>query len=110
MIRMSLRQFRIQALVAAILLVLAATYLIHLGGSIRAVRDPSQLPSQYGQTMLFLAAGFGLVPALIGAFFRCCTYPPTGPAPDRGCAAAARRLLPRTSSALTSPGRWPVSR
>ncbi|TDC84205.1 transmembrane transport protein [Micromonospora sp. KC606] len=69
MIRMSLRQFRIQALVGAILLVLAASYLIHLGGDIRAVRDTAQLQTQYGQTMLFLAAGFGLVPALIGAFW-----------------------------------------
>ncbi|MGH3388188.1 MAG: ABC transporter permease [Actinomadura sp.] len=69
MIRMSLRQFRIQALVGAILLVLAAIYLSRLGGDIRAVRDPSRLPSQYGQTTLFLAAGFGLVPALIGAFW-----------------------------------------
>lgn len=69
MIRMSLRQFRIQALAGGILLVLAAIYLIHLGWDIRAVRDTSQLSSQYGQTMLFLAAGFGLVPALIGAFW-----------------------------------------
>jgi ABC-type transport system involved in multi-copper enzyme maturation permease subunit len=69
MIRMSLRQFRIQALVGAILLVLAAIYLVRLGGDIRAVRETSQLPSRYGQTMLFLAAGFGLVPALIGAFW-----------------------------------------
>ncbi|MFD2763845.1 transmembrane transport protein [Micromonospora eburnea] len=69
MIRMSLRQLRVQALVGAILLVLAATYLIRLGGDIRAVRDASQLPGQYRQTMLFLAAGFGLVPALIGAFW-----------------------------------------
>lgn len=69
MIRMSLRQFRIQALVGAILLVLAAIYLLRLGGDVRAVHDTSQLPSQYAQTMLFLAAGFGLVPALIGAFW-----------------------------------------
>ncbi|WP_430495887.1 ABC transporter permease subunit [Micromonospora trifolii] len=69
MIRMSLRQFRIQALVGAVLLVLSAIYLIHLGNDIRAARDTSQLPGQYGQTMLFLASGFGLVPALIGAFW-----------------------------------------
>ncbi|MEV1315095.1 ABC transporter permease subunit [Micromonospora arborensis] len=69
MIRMSLRQFRIQALVGAVLLILAAIYLIHLGSDIRAARDTSRLPGQYGQTMLFLAAGFGLVPALIGAFW-----------------------------------------
>jgi hypothetical protein len=69
MIRMSLRQFRIQALVGAILLALAATYLLRLGGDIHAVADPSQLPGRYGQTMLFLAAGSGLVPAFIGAFW-----------------------------------------
>lgn len=69
MIRMSLRQFRIQALIGAILLALAAVYLLRLGGDIRAVRDTSQLPAQYAQTMLFLAAGFGLVPAVIGAFW-----------------------------------------
>jgi hypothetical protein len=69
MIRMSLRQFRIQAFVGAILVFLAAAYLVRLGADIRAVRDATQLPSQYGPTMLFLAAGFGLVPALIGAFW-----------------------------------------
>jgi hypothetical protein len=69
MIRMSLRQFRIQALVGAILLVVAAIYLVQLGSHIRAARDASQLPSQYEQTMLFLAAGFGLVPALVGVFW-----------------------------------------
>ena len=69
MIRMSLRQFRTQALAGAILLVLAAVYLVHLGDGIRAARDASQLPGQYGNTMLFLAAGLGLVPALIGAFW-----------------------------------------
>lgn len=69
MIRMTLRQFRIQALVGAILLILAAVYLLRLGGEIRAVPDTAQLPDQYLQTMLFLAAGFGLVPAVIGAFW-----------------------------------------
>ncbi|PWU51270.1 transmembrane transport protein [Micromonospora sp. S4605] len=69
MIRMSLRQFRIQGLVGAILLALAAGYLFRLGADIRAARDTSQLPSQYGQTMLILAAGLGLVPALVGAFW-----------------------------------------
>ncbi|MEV8515124.1 transmembrane transport protein [Dactylosporangium sp. NPDC051484] len=66
---MTLRQFRVPALVAAILFVPAAGYLVHLGQDIRAARDPSQLPSQYEQTMLFLAAGFALVPTLIGAFW-----------------------------------------
>ena len=36
MIRMTLRQFRIQALIGAILLILAAVYLVRLGGDIRA--------------------------------------------------------------------------
>jgi hypothetical protein len=69
MIRMSLRQFRVQALVGAILVVLAAVYLVRLGADIRAARDASQLPREYGQTMLFLATGLALVPALIGAFW-----------------------------------------
>lgn len=69
MIRMTVRQFRIQALVTAILLLLAAFYLVRLGGDIHAVRDNSQLQNQYGQTMLFLAAGFGLVPPFLGAFW-----------------------------------------
>jgi ABC-2 family transporter protein len=66
---MTLRQFRVQALVAAVLLVLAGSYLIHLGAAIHAVRDASQLPGRYEQTMLFLSAGCGLIPALIGAFW-----------------------------------------
>ncbi|MFY1690926.1 transmembrane transport protein [Plantactinospora sp. WMMB782] len=69
MIRMSLRQFRTQAFVGVVLLVLAAIYLVRLGVDIRAVRDPSQLPNRYAQTMLFLAAGAGLVPAFLGAFW-----------------------------------------
>ncbi|MGW4498302.1 ABC transporter permease subunit [Micromonospora sp. NPDC004336] len=69
MIRMSLRQFRVQALVGALLVLLAAGYLFRLGQDIRAVADTAQLPGRYGQTMLFLAAGFGLVPALVGAFW-----------------------------------------
>jgi hypothetical protein len=69
MIRLTLRQFRVQALVGAILLLLAAAFFWHLGSQIRTVRDTAQLPGQYGQMMLFIAAGFGLVPALIGAFW-----------------------------------------
>lgn len=69
MIRMSLRQFRVQALAGAVLVVVAAVYLVRLGVDVRAVRDTTQLPGRYGQTMLFLAAGFGLVPALVGAFW-----------------------------------------
>ncbi|SCL70898.1 ABC-2 family transporter protein [Micromonospora citrea] len=69
MIRMSLRQFRAQGIVGAVLVLLAAGCLLRLGWDVRAVADASQLPDRYGQTMLFLAAGFGLVPALVGAFW-----------------------------------------
>ncbi|MEU1812069.1 ABC transporter permease subunit [Micromonospora aurantiaca (nom. illeg.)] len=64
---MTLRQFRLPALVGAALLVLAGAYLLGLGADIRAVPDPARLPGRYAQTMLFLAGGFALVPALIGA-------------------------------------------
>ncbi|WFF05164.1 ABC transporter permease subunit [Micromonospora sp. WMMD1076] len=66
---MTLRQFRLPALVGAALLVLAGAYLLGLGADIRAVPDPARLPGRYAQTMLFLAGGFALVPALIGAFW-----------------------------------------
>ncbi|MFI5846801.1 ABC transporter permease subunit [Micromonospora chalcea] len=69
MIRMTLRQFRLPALAGAVLLALAGAYLLRLGTDIRAVPDPAQLPDRYAQTMLFLAGGFALVPALIGAFW-----------------------------------------
>ncbi|MFD6693435.1 ABC transporter permease subunit [Micromonospora aurantiaca (nom. illeg.)] len=69
MIRMTVRQFRLPALVGAALLVLAGAYLLRLGADIRAVPDPARLPDRYAQTMLFLAGGFALVPALIGAFW-----------------------------------------
>lgn len=69
MIRMTLRQFRLPALVGAVALVLAGAYLLRLGADIRAAPDPARLPGRYAQTMLFLAGGFALVPALIGAFW-----------------------------------------
>lgn len=69
MIRMTLRQFRLPALAGAVALVLAGAYLLRLGVDIRAVPDPARLPDRYAQTMLFLAGGFALVPALIGAFW-----------------------------------------
>ncbi|AYF27717.1 transmembrane transport protein [Micromonospora tulbaghiae] len=69
MIRMTLRQFRLPALVGVVALVLAGAYLLRLGADIRAVPDPARLPDRYAQTMLFLAGGFALVPALIGAFW-----------------------------------------
>src|SRR5690242_16054611 len=65
MIRLTLRQFRVPALVGAALVLLAVGYLVHLGQETRAARDPSA----YGQTMLVLAAGLGVVPPLIGAFW-----------------------------------------
>ncbi|WP_235437448.1 ABC transporter permease subunit [Micromonospora sp. RV43] len=66
---MTVRQFRLPALVGAALLVLAGAYLLRLGADIRGVPDPARLPDRYAQTMLFLAGGFALVPALIGAFW-----------------------------------------
>lgn len=63
MTRMTLRQFRLTALCGAVLLVVAVVYLIRLGLAIRAT------PADHEQTLLFLAGGCGLVPALIGAFW-----------------------------------------
>ena len=84
MIWLSWRQFRVQALVGALLLAVAAGYLLYLGGDIRdayrAYHD--QCPGQgncdqataqflggYQNPLLFLAGGFGLVPAVVGAFW-----------------------------------------
>ncbi|WP_433473907.1 ABC transporter permease subunit [Spirillospora sp. CA-142024] len=84
MIWLNWRQFRLQALVAAIALALIAVYLLYLGGDIRdgydAYRsrcgDPgdcaqarSQFQSAYQNTLLFLAAGLGLIPVVIGVFW-----------------------------------------
>jgi hypothetical protein len=81
---MSWRQFRLQALVGALLLVLAGVYLLSLGLEIRDAYDTylarcggqddcapqlANFLSDYQNTLLFVAAGFGLVPAFIGAFW-----------------------------------------
>lgn len=84
MIWMSWRQFRVQALVGAAALALIAVYLVHLGTDIRAAHDAyragcrsrgdcgpamTRFAGDYQNTLLFLAAGFALVPALVGAFW-----------------------------------------
>ncbi|GAA3775388.1 transmembrane transport protein [Micromonospora maritima] len=69
MIRFTLRQFRLPALAGVVLLALAGAGLLRLGADVRAVPDPARLPDRYAQTMLFLAGGFALVPALLGAFW-----------------------------------------
>ncbi|WBC15879.1 transmembrane transport protein [Micromonospora sp. WMMA1998] len=69
MIRFTLRQFRLPALTGVVLLALAGAGLLRLGADVRAVPDPARLPDRYAQTMLFLAGGFALVPALLGAFW-----------------------------------------
>ncbi|MBA9005713.1 ABC transporter permease subunit [Thermomonospora cellulosilytica] len=84
MIWLNWRQFRLQALVAAVVLALIAVYLLHLGGDIRDAHDAyrsgcgnpgdcaqakSQFQSTYQNTLLFLAAGLGLLPVVIGAFW-----------------------------------------
>ncbi|MGK5557530.1 ABC transporter permease subunit [Actinomadura kijaniata] len=84
MIWLSWRQFRVQALVGAVALVLVAAYLAYLGGDIRDAYDVyrskcresadcaetrAQFRGAYESTLLFLAAGLGLVPAVLGTFW-----------------------------------------
>lgn len=84
MIWMSWRQFRVQAVVGVAALALIAIYLVYLGVDIRDAHDAyrshcesqgdcglamTQFQGSYQNTLLFLAAGFGLVPAIIGAFW-----------------------------------------
>ncbi|MFG1999927.1 ABC transporter permease subunit [Spirillospora sp. NPDC048911] len=84
MIWLNWRQFRIQALAGAIALALMAIYLLYLGTEIRDAYDgyrshcgdpgdcaqaKSQFQSAYQNTLLFLAAGLGLIPIVIGAFW-----------------------------------------
>ncbi|MDX3226491.1 ABC transporter permease subunit [Streptomyces sp. ME19-01-6] len=84
MIWLSWRQFRAQALVAIVALALAAAYLGYLGLDIRDAHDAyqarcrnagdcaeaaAQFQSAYKNTLLFLACGLALVPAVIGAFW-----------------------------------------
>ncbi|MCX4911018.1 ABC transporter permease subunit [Streptomyces sp. NBC_00878] len=78
------RQFRVQALVGAGALVVIAAYLVYYGVDVRdgydlyqanckGVADCAQARSQfrsgYENTLLFLAAGLGLIPAVIGTFW-----------------------------------------
>ncbi|MFF0448874.1 ABC transporter permease subunit [Streptomyces sp. NPDC004609] len=78
------RQFRVQALVAAGALVIIAAYAVYLGGDIRdaydvhqaqcrdladCARATSQFRGAYQNTLLFLAAGLALIPAVIGTFW-----------------------------------------
>ncbi|WP_129842957.1 ABC transporter permease subunit [Streptomyces sp. RFCAC02] len=85
MIWLSWRQFRAQALVAALALALATAYLVHLGLDIRDAHDvyeahcgeeggdcaqaASHFRSSYENTLLYLAAGMALLPAVIGTFW-----------------------------------------
>ena len=78
------RQFRIQALFGAGALVVMTGYLVYLGGDIRHAHDVyqatcqnsancaearGQFRSAYQNTLLFLAAGLALIPAVIGTFW-----------------------------------------
>jgi ABC-type transport system involved in multi-copper enzyme maturation permease subunit len=84
MMWLSWRQFRIQALFAACALAVIAVYMGYLGSEIRDAHDVyqascensadcaqarSQFRSAYQNTLLFLAAGLALIPALIGTFW-----------------------------------------
>ena len=76
MIWLTWRQFRLPALLGVAALALLGAYLVHLGLDIRHSYDVyqargtlSQLQDDYLGTMLLLAAAFGLIPALIGAFW-----------------------------------------
>jgi hypothetical protein len=81
---LSWRQFRPQALAGVALLILVGVYLLALGGDIRDAyaayrarcgghddcgQPMAQLLSDYQNTLLFVAAGFWLVPAIVGAFW-----------------------------------------
>ncbi|MFJ8467822.1 ABC transporter permease [Streptomyces swartbergensis] len=78
------RQFRVQALVGAGALAIIAAYLLYYGADVRDGYDVyqagcqgaadcaqarSQFRSAYENTLLFLAAGLGLIPAVIGTFW-----------------------------------------
>ncbi|WP_412516739.1 ABC transporter permease subunit [Actinomadura madurae] len=84
MIWLNWRQFRFQALAGAAGLVLIAGYLLYLGMDIRDAHDAYrsrcgdaaacaqaeiQFQGTYRNTLLFLAAGLGLIPVVIGAFW-----------------------------------------
>ncbi|MER5209541.1 ABC transporter permease subunit [Streptomyces sp. NPDC002838] len=78
------RQFRVQALVGVGALAIIAAYLVYFGADIRdgydvyqahcqGVADCAQARSQflsaYKNTLLFLAAGLGLIPVVLGTFW-----------------------------------------
>lgn len=84
MMWLSWRQFRVQALFAACALAVIAVYMGYLGSEIRDAYDAyrancanssdcaqarSQFRSAYQNTLLFLATGLALIPALIGTFW-----------------------------------------
>ncbi|GLF99217.1 ABC transporter permease subunit [Streptomyces yaizuensis] len=78
------RQFRVQALAGAGALALIAVYLLYVGGDVRdgyevyqancqnaadCAKARSQFRGAHENTLLFLAAGLGLIPAVIGTFW-----------------------------------------
>ncbi|ASW56203.1 ABC transporter permease subunit [Plantactinospora sp. KBS50] len=84
MMWLSWRQFRVPALVGLAALTGFAVYLVVLGIDIHDSYDAyrarcqslgdcealmSQFRSEYENTLLFIAAGFGLIPAVVGAFW-----------------------------------------
>ncbi|WP_433330197.1 ABC transporter permease subunit [Spirillospora sp. CA-294931] len=84
MIWLSLRQFRVQGLVGLGAVAVIALSMLVLGNDVRdgydayksactgageCVRAKSQFRSEYENTLLFLAAGLALVPAVIGTFW-----------------------------------------
>ncbi|GGW85895.1 ABC transporter permease subunit [Streptomyces caelestis] len=84
MMWLSWRQFRIQALFGAGALAVLAVYMVSLGADIRDAYDAyqakcegsancaearSQFRSAYQNTLLFLATGLALIPAVIGTFW-----------------------------------------
>ncbi|MBD2899999.1 hypothetical protein amrb99_89960 [Actinomadura sp. RB99] len=85
MIWLTWRQFRVQALVAAVALAVIAAYLVYLGTDIRDAHGayrarcasrPADCPpalaqfrGDYESTLLFLAAGLQLIPVVIGTFW-----------------------------------------
>ncbi|WP_461086059.1 ABC transporter permease [Streptomyces deserti] len=81
---LSWRQFRVQALFAACALAVIAAYMAYVGADIRDAYDAyrancdssancvqarSQFRSTFQNTLLFLATGLALIPALIGTFW-----------------------------------------
>lgn len=84
MIWLAWRQFRWQALTTAVATVLAAAWLLYLGGDIRDAHSAAlsscgprpgcpqamaEFQARYRETMLYIAAGLGLGLALLGTFW-----------------------------------------